>query len=128
MIFLTILRAKKIPSRVKFELLSVFCIFSCILPLFDLATDYVGAIRNIDGGTSPMSKAIGFAMFINLLTGPMFTGLKLLFYILLTFIFSVDLWIVSWWFFVQKLTNKIKGYEKVVVIYFCTTFGDDQRI
>ena len=27
------------------------------------------------GGTSPMSKAIGFAMVINLLTGPMFTGL-----------------------------------------------------
>ena len=62
-----------------FELVSVLFIFNCILPLFDLATDYVGAVKNINGGSSPMSKAIGFAMFINLFTGPIFTGLRFLF-------------------------------------------------
>ena len=62
-----------------FELVSVLSKFNCILPLFDLVTDYVGAVKNINSGSSPMSKAIGFAMFINLLTGPIFTGFKFIF-------------------------------------------------
>ena len=56
-----------------------FYIISCIVPLFDLATDWFSAGKHLIQKNSPFSNALGYAMLINLIIGPVVTGLTQLF-------------------------------------------------
>ena len=52
----------------------------CVLPLLDLVTDWFGAVKNYSQPNSPFSNAIGFAMLLNLLLGPVISGSVLINY------------------------------------------------
>ena len=50
-------------------------LITLILPLIDVSTDHIFAIRNITKTSSPAVASIGFALLLNLIFGPMIYGL-----------------------------------------------------
>ena len=49
-------------------------IFMCVVPILDLITDYLGTNQNLSKNDSSVSRALGYAMLLNLLMGPVVTG------------------------------------------------------
>ena len=46
----------------------------CLVPILDLITDYLGTNQNLSKNDSSVSRALGYAMLLNLLMGPVVTG------------------------------------------------------
>ena len=61
-----------------------------ILPLVDVLTDHIFAIRNATETSSPAVAAIGVALLLNLAFGPMIYGLIFISYYVKTLNFFID--------------------------------------